>query len=138
MSMLCLAGAINAQIRNQYIPSAASQSNGLATYAVGKIYVEPIFLAKKTETEEISQDTLPTDKHEKLLVFYPNPVKDVIRFYTKSATLPQTYVIYQQNGSVVQSGKISSESIDINYLSRGTYLLKTDLEPNQQYTILKN
>lgn len=56
---------------------------------------------------------------------YPNPVKDVIKIKSQSAS-EFKYQLVDARGSVIQSGETKSQSINVEALLQGVYILSLD------------
>ena len=76
-----------------------------------KIYksINPIV---KTESESFYSE----------IVLFPNPVNNRLFLFTPTKTGIERYVIYNQNGIAVQSGKLINNSIDVTKIKSGLYI----------------
>ncbi|WP_420572650.1 LamG-like jellyroll fold domain-containing protein [Kordia sp.] len=85
----------------------------------GSIYIDNVRL--------INLNTLSTDSFESSdsIAVFPNPTKD--RFQISGLMQPVRYTLYDISGRLVQTGATSeNNSINIQHLSKGMYVLKLD------------
>jgi hypothetical protein len=70
---------------------------------------------------------------------YPNPSKDLIQIQVNSYLLGSNYLITDQLGKILMTGKITSEtiSVDINKLNSGLYFFKIIGKNQESYKIVK-
>lgn len=70
---------------------------------------------------------------------YPNPTNDFIRIQSNSSLIGSPYVITDQIGRIMLTGKLIHQdaTIDIRPFSSGMYLLQIGNSTNQRYKIIK-
>ena len=90
---------------------------------------------------KLSGTTTNVESEEKLFnsTIFPNPMKDNLSIKVDVSFIGKDYNIFDQNGKVVLTGKLSSEQIIIatNSLSNGLYTLSIDGQNNQAIKIIK-
>ncbi len=71
---------------------------------------------------------------------YPNPATDVITIKAGTAIIGLTYIIADQTGKSVLTGKLNNEttSVDISQLAAGIYLFQVDEKRKQSFNVIKN
>ncbi|NMH29560.1 T9SS type A sorting domain-containing protein [Flavobacterium silvaticum] len=72
----------------------------------------------------------PEQELQASLLAYPNPVNELLYVKAGAAVLGKSFSIFDGNGRMVLSGKLSNEinTIDMSGVSRGIYFLKVDGE----------
>ncbi len=100
---------------------SCSDTSAVAVLTVGNI----------TVTKEISQSNF--------FSVYPNPAQHVINVKADAKLLESVYIIYDNSGKVVLSGKINSQNtaIEIGDLSGGIYLFSVGENLKQTFKIIK-
>ena len=56
------------------------------------------------------------------IVLFPNPTKGIIHLSDNNTI--ETFQVFSQSGSIVQSGKVKGNSIDLTKISSGIYFIK--------------
>ncbi|MEL6592248.1 MAG: T9SS type A sorting domain-containing protein, partial [Bacteroidota bacterium] len=72
---------------------------------------------------------------EAQLSIYPNPAKDQLYVSVRSASIPQSYRIIDNQGQVVKTGKSKGERwmIKLDKLAAGMYLIEIQLQNGEQH-----
>lgn len=114
------------------IPDIQPNNNGIIVYA--SMYGDGIYKSENITTSLKSYDDFRSDQLVKQI--YPMPAVDVLGFILNDASLAYDYKIYNLSGSIVNSGKMSSNSIiNIQELNTGTYFIK--ISNSGKYQLLK-
>ena len=58
------------------------------------------------------------------LILYPNPTNDLLRLNNALELNDAIYTIFTMEGKLVVNQRLSGDSIDVNYLSSGNYILR--------------
>jgi len=98
-----------------------------------------------TDTSDVAfltvVDNVGINEFEKGLLFsvYPNPAKSVINVKADSKLVGATYIVYDNTGKAVLSGKIISENtvLELGNLSGGVYLFSMGEMMKQIFKIIK-
>jgi hypothetical protein len=74
-----------------------------------------------------------------LFSVYPNPAQSIINVKADAKLIGSAYIVYDNTGKVVLSGKISSEntSIELGNLSVGIYLFNVGENLKQTFKVIK-
>ncbi len=88
--------------------------------------------------EALIEGNRSEDLFNNLIKVYPNPTTEVINFENPFENSKSTYRIYNLNGSVVKEGICvkGSNTVYINNLNTGTYLLKVINGQNERKAIV--
>ena len=93
----------------------------------GKLYFEGDDGVSGNELYTVDTTTLAVDSNElEIVKVFPNPTSNYINIPTK--LLNSNYSIYSILGKRVQRGKVTSEQISITKLSKGSYILKLEVD----------
>jgi PKD repeat protein len=103
-------------------PSHTYATNG--TYTVTLIASNCIFSDTITNTIQIGTNSMEENTNANF-EFYPNPATHQITINVEKQLLGSVYIIYDNTGKAILTGKILSEQsvIDLENLSKGIYLL---------------
>jgi hypothetical protein len=66
--------------------------------------------------------------------YYPNPAKDQLHLQYSSNVQPKTIELYDLQGRLVRKQAKDLESVDMQSLAPGQYLMKVTLEDGKSYT----
>lgn len=105
--------------------SANSTTTPAMQYIVGTIYVKMENLGGK-------QAVAVTNNK---LMFSPNPVKDYLSF-NKGIDVTSV-IIFDISGKKVLELEAKDNAIDVSALSKGVYVMVTNLDPTKGYQLLK-
>ncbi|SHE83670.1 M4 family metallopeptidase [Chryseobacterium sp. OV279] len=83
------------------------------------------YTLKITSTGAVSSLIAESSRDNTAISVYPNPVKDVIKIKSQSGS-EFRYQLVDARGSVVQSGETKSQSINVEALLQGVYVLSLD------------
>jgi hypothetical protein len=74
-----------------------------------------------------------------LTIYTPNPTTSKITVKTNTELIGKEFIIYDQLGKEVKSGKITSENteIDLSNLTEGMYLFKVGVDMKESFKIMK-
>ncbi len=74
-----------------------------------------------------------------LFSVYPNPAQSVINVKADATLLGSVYIVYDNTGKVVLSGKLNSEktTLEIDNLSEGIYMFSIGENLNQTFKVIK-
>jgi PKD repeat protein len=110
-------------------PSHTYATNG--TYTVTLIASNCIFSDTITNTIQIGTNSMEENTNANF-EFYPNPATHQITINVEKQLLGSVYIIYDNTGKAILTGKILSEQsvIDLVDLSKGIYLLSIGENPN--------
>jgi uncharacterized repeat protein (TIGR01451 family) len=88
------------------------------------IYFDYNFPIQTNETKTVIANSVNTlDTYSTMdVTLFPNPVQDVLKFYTSENILKVE--IFDLNGRLLQIRSVTNNEVNIDSLSRGTYLLK--------------
>ncbi len=124
--------------------NSGALSNNTGQFSVGEIFVVPV------NTNEANSGTLgilyqlqfvATGINNHLYSddarFYPNPVNNILYFESKSNAMISELYVYDVNGKMVKTMKLSSNTIDMTSLSAGTYIIKTNSSSIEPFKIIK-
>jgi hypothetical protein len=67
-------------------------------------------------------------------LFYPNPTQDQLLLQYSPDVKPTQIELYDLQGRLVRSQSHSLESVDMQGLTAGQYLMKVSLEDGKSYT----
>lgn len=122
--------------------------NGLKYYASNEYFSQSAVLQKlhifdlTTYLDNYLSNSLSVTAIEPKTDFkvYPIPASNFISIETRIDTMNESYVLLNQLGQTVLSGKLTKENqqIDISILADGMYLLKIGKEREQTIKVLKN
>jgi hypothetical protein len=80
---------------------------------------------KLIDPQTLALEELRSDKSGKpKVIVYPNPVEQFLRIKLQSEWQGSDFFIYNINGTLVYSGKVSNASFDMGCLSSGYYLIR--------------
>jgi len=113
---------------NQWVPKSYEVPAGFALTSNMQLFVN---ISDYNETISICEaafdhfsitdfSMLEVQLEEEELLFYPNPVSDVLNF---SKTILGTFNLRDVNGKVIYAG-LTSQSVDLSGLSKGIYLIE--------------
>lgn len=68
------------------------------------------------------------------IFFYPNPVKDVLHLHYPEGTQPQAIELYDLQGRLVRTQRNGLESLNMEGLATGQYVMKVTMEDGKVYT----
>ncbi len=90
-------------------------------------------------TEDLSTGPTELGPNERAFSVYPNPATDLITIRTHSNLLGSTYMITDQAGRQVQSGKLLRENtpIDLSALATGAYLIRIGEQESRTFKVMK-
>ena len=76
---------------------------------------------------------------DNLFSVFPNPAQSIINVKTDSKLLGSVYSIFDNNGRIVQTGKINSENttIELGNLSSGIYMFSVGENMKQNFRLIK-
>jgi len=141
-ALLALSFASKAQALVQAVNSGAI-STAASSVSVGEIFVTPAnqpssgligILAQAQQQLEVPELAL-TPK----LTVYPNPTTAAVYFSGDGNLSGQTVSIFDQNGRKVAQPVIGTEqSVDLEMLSSGTYLITIGNNKNHSFKIIKH
>jgi hypothetical protein len=112
------------RINNRYI-----QEGNLSEYT--KTYFDDRTSAWEIEDHKAYYYTYPqknvveSDKNNNKLTIFPNPISNQISIQNLDSRHP-IYTLYNLKGSVVQSGKIENNILNVEFLSPGLYFLRVE------------
>ena len=77
--------------------------------------------------------------NDNLFFLYPNPTQHVVNVQTETKFIGSIYIVYDNTGRIVLTGKISDEitSIDMGELSGGIYLISLGENMKQSFKVIK-
>ena len=122
--------AITGEIGQSYTPTSSGDYAVIITYN-GCTDTSACVNIITTEIYETTQDDL--------LLIYPNPANASINVKISSELIGTSFIIYDQIGKAVMSGKLDEENsiINLEHLSTGLYILKADKNVHEIFTIEK-
>ncbi|MDQ0067398.1 M4 family metallopeptidase [Chryseobacterium lathyri] len=100
----------------------AVPSSSCGTFSYGQV---EDYTLKITSTGTVSSLIAESSTDNVTISVYPNPVKDVIKIKSQSDS-EFRYQLIDARGSVVQSGETKSQSINVESLLQGVYILSLD------------
>ncbi|SHE83713.1 M4 family metallopeptidase [Chryseobacterium sp. OV279] len=100
----------------------AVPSSSCGTISYGQV---EDYTLKITSVGSISSLIAESSRDNTAISVYPNPVKDVIKIKSQSGS-EFRYQLVDARGSVVQSGETKSQSINVEALLQGVYVLSLD------------
>jgi hypothetical protein len=117
-------------------PSHTYATNG--TYTVTLIASNCIFSDTITNTIQIGTNSMEENTNANF-EFYPNPATNLITLKVDNQLLGSIYIIYDNTGKSVLNGNILSEQsvIDLEYLSKGLYLLSIGENLERKVKVIK-
>jgi hypothetical protein len=117
-------------------PSHTYATNG--TYTVTLIASNCIFSDTITNTIQIGTNSMEENTNANF-EFYPNPATNQITLKVDNQLLGSIYIIYDNTGKSVLNGNILSEQsvIDLEYLSKGLYLLSIGENLERKVKVIK-
>ncbi|QYJ68195.1 FG-GAP-like repeat-containing protein [Flavobacterium litorale] len=74
------------------------------------------------------------DNNSNAFTVYPNPVGDVLQFTTNENITADKAYVYDLSGRLVMSEKLTNNSMPVQQLSKGTYILIIKGESGKHYT----
>ncbi len=109
---------------------SANQTPDLVNKTNGYSYTWGGSTAKKGMKEDVANATS--------FAVFPNPVSSLLQISSESAVLD--YQILSANGNIIQTGKASNNTIDVNDLVSGLYIVKIRCENGEEHLhkIIKN
>ena len=129
-----------AESGNIYIAGSTQSDSGIATPGAhqtvnGNIVYYDAFLVKFNGLSLGINENL----NEKSFTIYPNPAKSLVNVKAEAKLIGSLYIIYDNTGKVVLSGKIYAEntSVDMSNLSTGIYLFSVGENMNQTFKVIK-
>jgi hypothetical protein len=125
---------------NIYIAGSTQSDSGIATPGAhqtvnGNIVYYDAFLVKFNGLSLGINENL----NEKSFTIYPNPAKSLVNVKAEANLIGSLYIIYDNAGKVVLSGKIYAEntSVDMSNLSTGIYLFSVGENVKQTFKVIK-
>ena len=125
---------------NIYIAGSTQSDSGIATPGAhqtvnGNIVYYDAFLVKFNGLSLGINENL----NEKSFTIYPNPAKSLVNVKAEAKLIGSLYIIYDNTGKVVLSGKIYAEntSVDMSNLSTGIYLFSVGENVKQTFKVIK-
>jgi PKD repeat protein len=117
-------------------PSHTYTTNG--TYTVTLIASNCIFSDTITKTIQIGTNSMEENTNTNF-EFYPNPTTNQIIINVEKQLLGSVYIIYDNTGKAILTGKILSEQsvIDLVDLSKGIYLLSIGENLDRTFKVIK-
>jgi hypothetical protein len=117
-------------------PSHTYTTNG--TYTVTLIASNCIFSDTITNTIQIGTNSMEENTNTNF-EFYPNPTTHQITINVEKQLLGSVYIIYDNTGKAILTGKILSEQsvIDLVDLSKGIYLLSIGENLDRTFKVIK-
>ncbi|MFY7707939.1 MAG: PKD domain-containing protein [Flavobacteriales bacterium] len=117
-------------------PSHTYATNG--TYTVTLIASNCIFSDTITNTIQIGTNSMEENTNANF-EFYPNPATHQITINVEKQLLGSVYIIYDNTGKAILTGKILSEQsvIDLVDLSKGIYLLSIGENLDRTFKVIK-
>jgi hypothetical protein len=117
-------------------PSHTYATNG--TYTVTLIASNCIFSDTVTKTIQIGTNSMEENTNANF-EFYPNPATHQITINVEKQLLGSVYIIYDNTGKAILTGKILSEQsvIDLVDLSKGIYLLSIGENLDRTFKVIK-
>ena len=117
-------------------PSHTYATNG--TYTVTLIASNCIFSDTITKTIQIGTNSMEENTNTNF-EFYPNPTTNQIIINVEKQLLGSVYIIYDNTGKAILTGKILSEQsvIDLVDLSKGIYLLSIGENLDRTFKVIK-
>ncbi|WP_267405050.1 MULTISPECIES: T9SS type A sorting domain-containing protein [unclassified Chryseobacterium] len=85
-------------------------------------YNHPIITNTYTTTVQNVLATSEISKNNDTFTIYPNPVKDILHFKSKTEIVKAE--IYDATGRIITSANVKENSINISELSKGNYIIK--------------
>jgi hypothetical protein len=115
-----------------YIVAGYSDSND--GDVSGNHGLSDFWLVKLTNSQLSIEKSQPN-----LFSVFPNPAQNIININAENNLIGKPYVIYDNTGKVVLSGKINSENtaIEIGNLSSGSYLFSVGENLKQTFKVIK-
>lgn len=119
------------------IDSGAKYINNIE-YNTGEVYVifnienETIF-SKTNEKNSI----LKSDELGEIVFVFPNPVIDVMNILTSKDKVVSKIFLFSLDGKSVLEKEIINNQIDISFLPKGTYIIKTNISKKENFKIIK-
>ena len=80
------------------------------------------------------QETLITE----LIKISPNPVDEILHVQSTTGFQSNTYEILSLTGEVIRRGTLISNQIDLNFLSKGYYILQLNGKTSLKLPFIKN
>jgi hypothetical protein len=117
-------------------PSHTYATNG--TYTITLIASNCIFSDTITNTIQIGTNSMEENTNTNF-EFYPNPTTNQIIINVEKQLLGSVYIIYDNTGKAILTGKILSEQsvIDLVDLSKGIYLLSIGENLDRTFKVIK-
>lgn len=86
--------------------------------------VDNIYFALNSSFFKVKKNLAVVDLAKKGFVVYPNPAKNEININLANKSVGADYIIYDQSGRLLKSGKVTSnDKVNVGELSAGTYRL---------------
>ena len=73
-----------------------------------------------------------------LIKISPNPVEEILHLKSTTSLPTNTYEIVSLTGEVILRGKLTSNQIDVNLLSKGYYILHLNGKASIKFPFIKN
>ncbi|MBK1896511.1 zinc-dependent metalloprotease [Chryseobacterium paridis] len=115
-----LAGTPNDGTQVVTIPNAATTTGRIMVKGSNHIFFDVNDANIKVTASSAKEKDVAKDLITEVKV-YPNPVSDILNV---SNTTSEEYKIFDVSGKIISSGKLERGTVNVNHLTKGTYLIQ--------------